>query len=138
MKKAMITIEVLVSMLILFLVISTSFSSIKFFNIMSIKKQDYENEYMLVLSLRDKLSQTICKTSLYEDGKFNGYSYTASCDKVKELRTFVSGDEETSISGNIGKYSIQLYKVNLVLSKKNYFKKNNYYVTRSIKVNEDE
>ena len=64
MKKAMITIEVLVSMLILFLIISTSFESMKFFNILTQKKENYEDQYIAVLSVKDKISNTICKTSL--------------------------------------------------------------------------
>jgi len=129
MKKAMITIEVLVSMLILFLVIATSFENIKFFNIMSDKKISYEDEYMSVLSLKDKLSNTICKTSLKETGVFNTYDYSATCENIKELRTFKKAFELNDPSGNIGRYLMKLYKVNLDLTKGNFTKTFSYYVT---------
>ena len=134
MKKAMITIEVLISMLILFLVLATYFSNIKFFNLMIEKKVNYEDEYITVLSLKDKLSSTICKTSLKEEDDFNGFHYIASCEKVKELRTFVKGFEEDDLSGNIGNYLLKLYKVNLGLQKGKFSKQNSYYITISEKI----
>ncbi len=126
MKKAMITIEVLVSLLILFLVIATSFSNIKFFNIMIEKKVTYEDEYITVLSLRDKLSSSICQTSFKEENDFNGFHYIASCEKVKELKSFIKGSEDSDISGNIGTSLISLYRINLKINKNNYEKTHTY------------
>ena len=135
MKKAMITIEVLVSLLILFLVIATSFSNIKFFNIMIEKKTNYEDEYMAVLSIRDKLSSTICKTVMKQEGDLNNFHYKATCEKIKELKTFSKGFEDGDKSGNIGNYIIRLYQVTLELQNNTYEKQHSYYITRSEKLN---
>lgn len=131
MKQAMITIEVLVSLLILSLVVSTSFSNIKFFNIMIEKKQYYEDEYIAVLSLKDKLSSTICKSRSKEEGIFNKLNYTATCEKIKQLRSFTKGIEADDPTGNIGNYVISLYKVNIELENDTYKFKHNYYITLS-------
>lgn len=137
MKKAMITIEVLISLLILFLVIATSFSNIKFFNIMIEKKLNYEDEYMATLSIRDSLSSTICKTSLKEEGDFNGFSYIATCEKIKELRTFRQGFELDDPSGNIGNYLLKLYRVDFELNKGAFYAQQSYYITRSEQLDEE-
>lgn len=134
MKKAMITIEVLISMLILFLVIATSFSSIKFFNIQIDKRQLYEEKYINILSLKDKLSSTICKTSFSQEGILNGYEYSANCTKIKELRTYKKAFEDDEVAGNFGNFMIKLYRVNVTLKKGNRSQNENYLITRSEKL----
>jgi uncharacterized protein YxeA len=128
MKKAMITIEVLVSLLILLLVIATSTSSVRFFQIVLKQKQNYEDRYIVVLNIKDTLSSKICKRSFKEEGSFNGFNYEATCESVKELRSFKK-DVDDEGSGNIGDYLLTLYKVNLYLHKDNLEKSYDYYVT---------
>ncbi len=130
----MITIEVLVSMLILFLVIATSFENIKFFNMLNEKKLSYEEQYITVLSLKDKLSLTVCKTSQREEGEFNGFTYIATCEKKKELRSFEKGFDIDDPSGNIGNYLIKLYEVNLQLKQGRINKIYHYIIIRSDKL----
>jgi hypothetical protein len=136
MKPAMITIEVLISMLILFLVISTSMNNINFFNLMIEKKQSYEDKYMTVLSLKDKLSFTICQTSFVEEGVFSGFDYKASCKKIKELKSYVIATDPDDPSGNIGNDLVKLFEVHLELKKDSFKAINTYYITRSEKINE--
>jgi hypothetical protein len=133
MKKAMVTIEVLVSMLILFLVISTSFEGIKFFNIINNKKSNYEDEYIAVLNIKDKISANICKTSSSMQGTINDFNYKASCENLKELRTFKKAFDLDDPSGNIGNYIVKLYRVNISLKKDNYEKNYNYLIEQSEK-----
>lgn len=130
----MITIEVLISMLILFLVIATSFSNIKFFNIINHKKQTYEELYITVQSLKDKLSSNICQTSLAEEGEFNGFTYVATCTKIQELKTYITATEDDEISGNYGNTLMQLYKITLTLRDDAFEKEYNYYKTISRKL----
>lgn len=137
MKKAMITIEVLVAMLILFLVIATSFSNISFFNILNEKKKTYEDTYMNVLSIKDKLSLTLCTTTMRQEGTFNNISYIATCDKEKELRTFTMGMELDDPSGNVGRYLIKLYTITLELQEEKSNKAYSYLLTRSEKINDE-
>ena len=130
MKKSMITIEILVSMLILFLVIVTSTSSIKFFQTVNKQKTNYEDQYIAVLSLKDKLSSTVCISKFQDEGVWNDLAYRVTCEKIQELKSFkkvLLYDEE---SGNIGNHIMQLYKVQLSLEKKNY----SYYITHGKKL----
>lgn len=133
MKKAIVTIEVLISMLILFLITSTSFEAIKFFNIISEKKVNYEDEYITVLSIKDKISSDVCNSSLTLEGILNGYKYQASCKKLQELRNYKKAITEDELSGNIGSYFIGLYNVSLVLNKGSYEKKYEYIVEKQYK-----
>jgi len=134
MKKAMLTIEVLISMLILFLVISMSFSDINFFNILNKKKQNYEDIYIEVLNLRSKLSSDICDVIQEKDGKINDFSYSVKCEKLKQMRTYKKADEAGDSSGNIGPYLVKLYLIKLKLTRENIEKEFYYYKTISKKV----
>ena len=126
MKKSMITIEILVSMLILFLVIVTSTTSIKFFQTVNKQKTNYEDQYIALLSLKDMLSSTICISKFQDKGEWNDFKYTVTCEKVQELKNFKKAFDIDDPSGNIGNYLIQLYKVQLSLENKNY----SYYITK--------
>ncbi len=128
MKQAMITIEVLGSMLILFLVIATSFENIKFFNIMHEKKLTYEENYIAVLSLKEKLASTICKQNSFKEGEFNSYTYTATCTKKKELRSYFDATEDDEVSGNTGGDLLSLYEVQLKLTKNSREKEYIYHI----------
>ena len=129
MKKAMITIEVLISMVILFLVVATSFSNIKFFNMLNDKKSIYEEEYINILSIKDKLSSSICKTTQISEGLFNNYKYIATCTKVRELRTYIKDSEDDALSGNKGNYLIKLYNIELNIKHENISKRHSYNLT---------
>ncbi|MEA2019439.1 MAG: hypothetical protein U9N59_13455 [Campylobacterota bacterium] len=130
MKKSMITIEILVSLLILFLVIVTSTTSIKFFQTVNKQKSNYEDQYIAVLSLKDKLSSSICISKFKEEGIWNGFGYTAICTKTNELKSFKKGFDIDEPSGNIGNYMMNLYTVKLVIENKNY----SYYITHGKKL----
>ena len=102
---------------------------------MNEKKRTYEDTYMDVLSLKDKLSATLCESTLEEEGTFNNIHYIASCQKEEELKTFNLGMELGDPSGNIGNYLIKLYRVSLVLDTKKSEKTYNYYVTKAEQLN---
>lgn len=123
----MITIEVIVSMLILFLVIVASTSTMKHLHMLTLQKDRYEELYITVLNIKEKLSSSICQSNLVQEGEMGNYSYKASCTKVQELQNFFKNLEDDE-SGNIGDMLVQLYKVDLVVTKeKSYDYK--YYLT---------
>jgi hypothetical protein len=134
MKKAMLTIEVLVALLILFLVITSSTMSLKSFGIINNKKSQYEKEYMSVLNIKDILQDDICVKSMTKTGKFDGYTYKAQCAKEKELRNYQKAFEIGDPEGNIGSYMIRLYKVNLHVSKGRLSKNYIYHLTTGARV----
>ena len=120
-------------MLILFLVISTSFSSMKFLTILSTKKAIYEDKYITIINLKEKLASTICRTSLKEEDDFSGVHFTTKCEKLKELKSFQKGVEDED-TGNVGNYLITLYKVQLSLKNEVIQIDLDYYITVSEKI----
>lgn len=129
MKKAMIIIEALIALLILFIVVVTSFSNLKFLNSLNLKKQSYEDYYMVSSSIKDKLASTICEDTNIKSGEFNEFTFKASCEKIKQLRTYVVAIDEDEVSGNFGAYLMYLNLVNLEISKDNIVKNYSYYKT---------
>lgn len=134
MKKAMLTIEVLVALLILFLVIASSTNTIKFFQIIENKKTTIEDEYIVVQNIKEKLSDSVCKEELKEQGSLNGYDYIAECEKLNELKSYQKALDVGDSSGNIGNYLMTLYSVKLNIKKDNFDKDYVYLITRGVKL----
>lgn len=118
-------------MLILFLVIVTSTSTMKHLNILSLQKDRYEDLYIAVLNTKEKLYPSICKSTFFQEGDTGKYTYKATCTKVKELKNFIKDFEDDKI-GNLGDMFIQLYKVDLVLKKKTQYNYT-YYISNYTK-----
>jgi len=126
----MITIEVLIAMLILFLVIAMSFEQIKFFTNIVSKQRNFEDEYLVVSDILQKNNLTICKNNLQVQGRDGSYQYELRCTKIEELKNYVF-DSVKMQAGNIGNRMVQLYKIELNLKKNKREKKYYYYVTRT-------
>ncbi|UCN00589.1 hypothetical protein LCX93_01350 [Sulfurimonas sp. SWIR-19] len=135
MRQASITIEVLISMLILFLVIATSVTTIKQLRLVQNKQEKYETDYITFLSLHDLLDDTICQDGYKEmQGQFALYSYSAKCTLVDSLRTYQKAFEIGDAEGNIGSTLVSFYKVILHIKTKNFDKTYTYNktVTKSL------
>jgi hypothetical protein len=131
MKKAMFTVEVLISIFILFLVVTLSATSSKFLNQILKQQERYKEIYTVVFSIKDKISQDICTKQSRMAGEMTGLAYTAQCTLVKEQRGFNKDydfDENKDISGHTGVYLFQLYKVDLEILKHNYSV--SYYINK--------
>lgn len=130
-RRGMFTIEVLISIFILFLVVTLSATSSKFLNQILRQQDRYKEIYSVVLSLKDKISAEICSTKHSMVGEFNGLEYHVECSLLKELRAFEKDydfEEGKEISGNTGMYLFQLYNVKLEIVKYNYSV--NYLINR--------
>jgi len=113
-RQASITIEVLISMLILFLVIATSVITIKQLHIVQNKQIKYEESYITFLSLHDFIDDAICQTGHKRmQGIFQMYSYNATCKLVNSLKTYQKAFEEGDTEGNVGSTLVSLYQVTL-------------------------
>lgn len=126
MSRAFITIEVLVAMLILFLTIATLSTTSKFFTTTKIKKEQYEAYYRAFLNIKDKLSQQPCES---HQGSFNDFSYTLTCNTIKQLRNYQPAFDEGDEAGNIGPFLYHLNKNRLTITKKNLTKSITYFTT---------
>jgi len=129
-KKAMITIEILISILILFLVIATSVTMIKQLRMVEQKEQKYENIYIAFSNISNYLEDTICtKGYLHQKGIFSNVSYDAKCKLISKQKSYQKSFEEGDPEGNIGDTLLLFYEIDLLLSldhKQNSFK---YYKT---------
>ena len=126
----MMTVEVLVAMLILFLAIAMSMSSIRFLSDVEKRKEAYQNRYMTVLSLKDKLTES-CLSSQSQEGNFNGHDYRVQCTKLKELKNFHIALDTDDVSGNYGSYLMQLYQMELFLMEGTREHRYAYYITKN-------
>jgi len=125
----MITIEVLISLLILFLVIATSITTIKQLYIIRKKQVDYENVYRVVLNIKDSIQENICRKTMSKEGMQNGFQYIVSCKKIDELKNYKTENEINGEKGNIGNFLLELYQVTLQVQQDTFQKKYYYYKT---------
>ena len=128
----MITIEVLIAMLILFLVIASSFENIKFFTNLTKQQDTYENYYINVLNIKAKYANSICKRdNMKKEGEINGFQYTLICKEVQELRNYKNIFDTNDKSGNIGQYMMKIFRIDLQLKNIEQKKDFYYFITRS-------
>ena len=127
----MFTVEVLISIFILFLVVSLSATSSKFLNQILRQQDRYKELYSIVFSIKDKISTEICTKKDRIEGEMSGIEYLAECSLVKEKRGLVKNydfDEGKEIIGYTDNYLYRLYKVNLEIEKHAY--ETSYYINR--------
>ncbi len=127
----MFTIEVLISIFILFLVVTLSASSSKFLNQILRQQDRYKEIYSVVLSIKDKISTDICTKQSRMSGEMSGLEYTAQCTLINKKRGFKKDydfDNGKELSGHTGTYLFKLYRVDLEIEKYGYSA--SYYVNR--------
>lgn len=127
----MFTVEVLISIFILFLVVTLSATSYKFLNQILKQQERYKEIYATVLSIKDSISHDICSKKDTIIGEISGLEYEAQCRLIKEERGFEKDydfDNGREISGHTGAYLFGLYEVELEVVKHNY--KVTYLVNR--------
>ena len=127
----MFTIEVLISIFILFLVVTLSASSSKFLNQILRQQDRYKEIYSVVLSIKDKISTDICTKQSRISGEMSGLEYTAQCTLTNQKRGFKKDydfDKNKELSGHTGTYLFKLYRVDLEIKKYGYSA--SYYINR--------
>lgn len=109
----MITIEVLISLFILFLVVTLSGTAMKHLLIVEKQKSRLEGEYITFHNLQQYLNDEICTQKNNAEGVFLDLSYTYNCTLVHEMRDYYIDTESYEKQGNIGNKLVKLYKVDL-------------------------
>lgn len=122
----MITIEVLISLLILFMVVATSATTIKHLNIVRTQQIRYEDVYRAVINIKNYIDADICSKNFSMNGYLNGFEYHVVCKKELERRTYLK-DWENHQDGNVGNTLASLFKVMLTLKQDKYEKTYSYY-----------
>ncbi|HIP37548.1 MAG TPA: hypothetical protein EYG85_11920 [Crocinitomix sp.] len=124
MKRAIITIEVLIALIIMFSAIVLVTSSIRSLNLFVFKKEHYENSYVTVLSIKSLLeNREFLSASGLFSGELNGYKYQVDYRAINKKKSYIIG-ETALLTGNVGNSWITLYDCTLVLST---FKSSNQY-----------
>jgi hypothetical protein len=119
----MFTVEVLISLLLLFLTITLSATSSKFFNRIITQQERYQDIYIAVFNIKDKIFDEICTSSNKIEDMLSGVEYHATCTKLNESRNFVKEydfEENTMLKSYTGPYLVTLYQVHLELINYNY------------------
>ncbi|MCF6207576.1 MAG: hypothetical protein L3J47_11925 [Sulfurovum sp.] len=130
MRNAMITVEILISIVILFLVIATSVTGIKQLRMVEEKGDKYEAWYIGFHNITELLDKTICTPGhMGQEGTLSGMTYQAACKLVEKRKSFRKTIEDDEEEGNYGPYLLSLYKISLKLSKDNMQKEYSYYKT---------
>ena len=132
-RLAMMTIEVLIALVIIFMTIVMSASTVKYFNMTFQKKAQYIDIYTTVLSIKDKVEDDICITNSRIEGMLNGFNYTVECHLLTKSPSFSYAADDTEESGLFGTYMIKLNEVKLSIKKKHIKKEFKYYLTKAKK-----
>jgi len=127
-KNAMITLEALVALMILFFAIMTSTAGTKLYTSTQIQKQNYEELYIATTSVVDKIKDEICSKNMLMEGIYNVFSYRATCSLEKESQNYQKAFDLGDPEGLIGNYQLRLYRVNLAIEKNNFFKRVSYFL----------
>ncbi len=127
MRLAMMTIEVLVALLILFITITTSSTVIKFLNQVKTKQSSYEDIYIAVLSIKDLHAHMSCQEPI--NGTLNGFNYQITCQKIQESKNYVHSGDPDEPSGLIGPFTVGLYDVKMSLKRDSFQHAYSYYYT---------
>jgi hypothetical protein len=113
----MITVEVLISLLILFLVIATSSVMVKHLFSVQLQQKHIEDLYTEVLSIRDRIDDILCREGTMQlEGVQDGFSYRGQCTPLQQVRSF-HWDTETLQGGNTGPLLLRIYQVDLNVSR---------------------
>jgi len=127
MRLAMMTVEVLVAMLILFITITTSSTVIKFLNQVKTKQSSYEDIYIAVLSIKDQHAHMSCDAPI--NGALNGFHYNITCQRVQKSKNYIHSGEADEPSGFIGPFTIALYDVKMTLKRDTFQHSYSYFYT---------
>lgn len=125
-KSAMIIVEVLVALIILFLAVVTAATGTKLYLSTQLQKQNYEDLYIATTSIIDKINDDLCSRKIFVEGKYDNFTYSAKCVLKNESRNYEKAFDLGDPEGLIGRYQLKLYEVELTLSKNSFSKKFTY------------
>jgi len=125
-KSAMITVEVLVALMILFLAVVTATTGTKLYISSQLQKHNYEDLYIATTSIMDKIEDKLCLRDMLIEGEYNNFKYSAKCILKNESKNYEKGFGLNDPEGLIGSYQLKLYQVELTLSKEKFIKKFTY------------
>ncbi len=85
-RAAMVIMEILISMVIIFLAIFLVSATIQRFNQVNLQNRAYQELYITFLSLLDSIDNTTCSHQT-RGGILNNFNYNFSCTDVQDFKT---------------------------------------------------
>lgn len=128
-RNAFMTIEVLISLVIISMGVLTITSALKTLYSSTDKQKHYEEVSNTLLSLKDTLSGIDFEKQNHIEGKLNGWNYSIGIEEVASRRTFVISDV-AEFTGNKGPFNVLLYKIILIVHDNSLSKTYTLYQTR--------
>jgi len=125
----MITIEVLISLLILFIVVTTSVIALKNALMVEKRKEKYQDLYRAIFNVQALMPDSLCIKDQYKKGKINDFDFNLSCTQISELRGYQKSFDTDTPEGNIGSVDYILYEITLTFQKEHFSKTYKYYKT---------
>lgn len=132
-RYAFMTVEVLISLVIISMGVLMAMSALKTMHATSSKESSYEDLTIALMSIKDTLSGIDFEKTKHFVGTINSWNYTISSQQIVARRTYVY-DESVDIAGNKGAFELDLYKITLSLEKEQFKKKYIFYQTQSKKI----
>ena len=129
-RTAFMTIEVLISLVIISMGVVTVTSALKTFYAAAHKQDHYEEALTTLYSLNDMINKIDFEKQKQIEGVLNGWKYSIKAEQINIRRTYVSNDL-VELSGNIGRYNVILYKVIMTISNNGLTKTYTLYRTRT-------
>jgi len=129
-KKAFVTIEILVAMVIGFLAIIMLTSSIKSLQKVSIQQDLYQDLYISVLSIKNIIKAKECMNNPNLSGEINGFNYTIKCREIKAQKNYIESLNPMTFQdegGNKGIFMIYLFRVDIDIKKNGLDKTYSFY-----------
>ena len=131
MRRGFTVIEILISMMILFVAIAFVNITIKSYNNYQRKSEIYQNFYITTLSIKDWIATQPLVESSYQ-GKMNGLSYKIEVKKLISINNYrYSFDTK---GGNSGDFLITLNQIKLELNSENRKKDYTFFITKEKKI----
>ena len=133
-RKAFLTIEILISIIIIFTSIVTLSASIKYILRYNSKSNHYENLYITTQSIMNIIQDVPTDTLLNPTqlshlrlSKLNGFTIKINSKLIDKQKIYNTDEFDNTISRNKATF---LFQVTLVLTKNNISKKYTVYVNR--------
>lgn len=128
-RNAFMTVEVLISLVIISMGVLTITSALKTLYTATDKQKHYEQAAIALLSIKDTLGSIDFEKQKHIKETLNGWNYTIDAQQIASRRTYVIGDVE-EMSGNKGRYESLLYKISITLKDDLLSKNYTLYQTR--------
>ena len=129
-KKAFVTIEILVAMVIGFMAIIMLTSSIKSLQKVSIQQELYQDLYISVLSIKNIIKAKECMNNPTLSGEINGFKYNIKCREIKAQKNYIENLNPITFQdegGNKGIFMIYLFRVDIDIQKNGLDKTYSFY-----------